>query len=141
MRLREVLDIGVDIARGLAAAHGAGVVHRDLKPENIFLTRDGRIKLLDFGLAKRDLSCDAHVNLDTITVHRTEPGHVVGTVAYMSPEQVREEVADARSDIFAVGVILYEMLAGQRPFRKKSSAETMAAILHEDPEPILQTGL
>jgi len=139
MRLREVLDFGVEVARGLAAAHDAGIVHRDLKPENIWVTKDGRVKILDFGLAKLDPAKAASSDGETVTVQpQSHPGHVVGTVGYMSPEQVRGQVADARSDIFAVGVILYEMLTGKRAFQKATSAETMTAILNEDPPAVSQ---
>ena len=121
----------------MAAAHGAGIIHRDLKPENLFLTKDGRAKILDFGLAKLTQAQGANADDATVTYgEATNPGQVVGTVGYMSPEQVRGEPADARSDIFAVGAILYEMLAGKRAFRKPSSAETMAAIVNEDPPTI-----
>jgi eukaryotic-like serine/threonine-protein kinase len=139
MRLREVLDSGMELARGLAAAHDAGIVHRDLKPENIFITKDGRIKILDFGLARLDPAKAATAD-DTTTPYRQEssPGQVLGTVGYMSPEQVRGNVADGRSDIFAAGVILYEMLTGKRAFQKASSVETMTAILNEDPPVISQ---
>jgi Tol biopolymer transport system component len=139
MRLREVLDYGVELARGLAAAHDAGIVHRDLKPENIWVTKDGRIKILDFGLAKLNPAKIASLDGATASFRQESvPGQVLGTVGYMSPEQVRGEVADARSDIFAVGVVLYEMLAGKPAFRKATSAETMAAILHEDPPAVSQ---
>ena len=141
MRLREVLDFGVELVRGLAAAHDAGVVHRDLKPENIFVTKDGRTKILDFGLARLDPAKAAGADGSTLSVRpESSPGHVMGTVGYMSPEQVRGQVADARSDIFAVGVILYEMLTGRRAFQKATSAETMTAILNEDPPAISQIG-
>src|SRR5271170_472570 len=140
MRLREACDLAVDIARGLAAAHDAGIVHRDLKPENLFLTKDGRLKILDFGLAKLTQAQTAGPNATTLAVQpQTDPGHVVGTVGYMAPEQVRGGAADARSDIFAFGVILYEMLTGRRAFQKDTSAETMSAILNEDPPPVSQT--
>jgi len=128
---RRAIEYGVQIAQGLAAAHEKSIVHRDLKPENVFVTRDGRVKILDFGLAKLtqgEGTADA-----TSVPTATEPGVVMGTLGYMSPEQVKAKPADARSDIFAFGAILYEMLAGQRAFRGDSAGETMAAILREDP--------
>ena len=140
MRLRETCDFGVNIARGLAAAHDAGIVHRDLKPENLFVTKDGRLKILDFGLAKLLQPQTVSEDAPTATIqHQTDPGHVVGTVGYMAPEQVRGGAADARTDIFAFGVILYEMLTGRRAFQKDTSAETMSAILNEEPPPVSQT--
>jgi len=139
MRLREVLDYGVELARGLAAAHEAGIVHRDLKPENIWITKDGRIKILDFGLAKLDPAKAASTDAETVSLEpHSHPGQVLGTVGYMSPEQVRGQIADARSDIFAVGVVLYEMLTGKPAFRKATSAETMTAILNDDPAAVSQ---
>lgn len=130
--IRKVIDISVQIANGLAAAHERGIVHRDLKPENVFITPDGRVKILDFGLAKLtavDLPSD-----DSRTQQRdTSPGTVLGTVGYMSPEQVRGQEVDHRTDIFAFGAILYEMLSGVRAFRRNSSVETMNAILNDDP--------
>ncbi len=140
MRLRETCDFAVDMARGLAAAHDAGVVHRDLKPENLFLTKDGRLKILDFGLAKLTQAQGANYDDTAATIqHQTDPGHVVGTVGYMAPEQVRGGPVDARCDIFAFGVILYEMLTGRRAFERDTPAETMSAILNEDPPPVSQT--
>jgi serine/threonine protein kinase len=139
MRLREVIDVGVDIARGLAAAHDAGITHRDLKPENIFVTKDGRVKILDFGLAKLNPAKSPSSDGPTASFQQqTSPGHVLGTVGYMSPEQVRGQPADARSDIFAAGAVLYEMLTGKPAFRKATAAETMSAILNEDPPPVSQ---
>jgi hypothetical protein len=131
---RKAIDYGVQVAHGLAAAHHKGIVHRDLKPENIFITREARAKILDFGLAKLILPEDS----DTMTAHdQTTPGQVMGTAGYMAPEQVRGETVDHRADIFAFGAILYELVTRQRAFKKPTSAETMTAILHEDPPAIL----
>jgi eukaryotic-like serine/threonine-protein kinase len=133
---RKAIDYGVQVAHGLAAAHHKGIVHRDLKPENIFITRDARAKILDFGLAKLTLPEDG----DTVTAkNQTTPGQVMGTAGYMAPEQVRGETVDHRADIFAFGAILYELVTRQRAFKKPTSAETMTAILHEDPPAILPT--
>ncbi|HUO17327.1 MAG TPA: protein kinase [Verrucomicrobiae bacterium] len=138
LAVRKAIDYGVQIARGLAAAHEKGIVHRDLKPENLFVTKDGRVKILDFGLAKltQPQSGSEH-DAPTLT-EGTEAGVVMGTVGYMSPEQVRGQTADHRADIFAFGAILYEMLAGKRAFQKPTSPETMTAILNEDPPGISQ---
>jgi eukaryotic-like serine/threonine-protein kinase len=131
---RKAIDYGLQIAHGLAAAHEKGIVHRDLKPENLFVTRDGRLKILDFGLAKLTHQEEGGqaTNLPTASAG-TEPGVVMGTLGYMSPEQVKGKPADGRSDIFAFGAILYEMLSGQRAFHGDSAAETMSAILREEP--------
>lgn len=135
---RRSVEYATQIAQGLAAAHEKGIVHRDLKPENVFVTHDGRLKILDFGLAKLaklQAAADEDATLGS-AAQETSPGMVLGTVGYMSPEQVKGEPADARSDIFALGSILYEMLSGQRAFRRDTSAETMTAILKEDPPEI-----
>ena len=138
--MRKTTDYAVQIAHGLAAAHEKGIVHRDLKPENLFLTNDGRVKILDFGLAKltqREGQAQQHSNLPTAA--GTEPGVVMGTLGYMAPEQVKGKPADARSDIFAFGAILYEMLSGSRAFHRDSAAETMSAILREEPPDLSAT--
>ncbi|HEX5031268.1 MAG TPA: protein kinase [Candidatus Eisenbacteria bacterium] len=132
--LRQAVDFGLQIAHGLAAAHDRGIVHRDLKPENLFVTKDRRVKILDFGLAK---VVGPRGGIEsTIAVGATESGTVLGTVGYMAPEQVRGETADHRSDLFAFGSILYEMIAGRRAFQALTAAETMTAILRSDPPPM-----
>ena len=136
--LANAIDYGIQIARGLAAAHEKGIVHRDLKPENLFVTHDGLVKILDFGLAKLVASRHSSGNSALTRDDETEPGKVMGTVGYMAPEQVRGKPSDDRADIFAFGTILYEMLAGVRAFQKPTSAETMTAILNEEPVPIAQ---
>ena len=135
--LRKAIDYEVQIAHGLAAAHDKGIVHRDLKPENLFLTKDGRVKILDFGLAKLTPLKDDSGQMNTLT-QGTDPGMVVGTAGYMSPEQVRGKPADHRSDIFSFGTILHETVTGKQTFRRPTSAETMSAILNDEPEPISQ---
>src|SRR5262245_49921656 len=137
---RRVIDYALQIAHGLAAAHEKGIVHRDLKPDNIFITNDGRVKILDFGLAKL-VQVDRDLLQTDIPTRRanTDPGIVLGTVGYMSPEQVKGRSVDQRSDIFSFGAILYEMLSGRRAFHCESSAETMSAILKEDPPELSDT--
>jgi serine/threonine protein kinase/WD40 repeat protein len=133
---RRAVDAALQVANGLAAAHEKGIIHRDLKPDNIFLTRDGRAKILDFGIAKLSAKSD---DGGIFQQAATEPGMVLGTVGYMSPEQVRGEKVDTRSDIFAFGAILYEMLTGNRAFKRSSSIETLSAILKEDPPELAES--
>jgi eukaryotic-like serine/threonine-protein kinase len=136
---RKSLDYALQIAHGLAAAHEKGIIHRDLKPENLFLTKDGRVKILDFGLAKlTQAESGTHTSLPTAT-HGTEAGVVMGTAGYMSPEQVRGMTLDPRSDIFSFGAILYEMLSGKRAFHGDTPADTMSSILKEDPPELNET--
>jgi Tol biopolymer transport system component len=145
---RKSAELALQMARGLAAAHEKGIVHRDLKPENLFVTVDGRLKILDFGLAKREDTSDAppepgaagsELSLQSTVPGHTSPGTRLGTVAYMSPEQVRGVAVDHRSDIFSFGTVLYEMVSGRPAFRKATSSETLAAILTEDPPGLPET--
>src|SRR5262245_36707363 len=135
--VRKALGYAVQFARGLAAAHDKGIVHRDLKPENLFITSDERGKILDFGLARQTAVVSAgEETFSPGAAARTEPGTVLGTVGYMAPEQVRGEPGDLRSDIFAFGAVLYEMVTGRRAFQRESPAETMAAIVRDEPPDI-----
>ena len=126
----------MQIARGLSAAHDRGIIHRDLKPENIVLLRDGHVKILDFGLAKQSAVSSGSGEQETIAA--TDAGTVLGTVGYMAPEQVRGETADPRSDLFALGAVLYELASGRRAFAGPTAAETMTAILREDPPELVR---
>lgn len=132
--IKRLLDLSLQIAQGLAAAHEAGIVHRDLKPENVMVTRDGRVKILDFGLAKVFAEDGELANPPVLT--QTAPGLVIGTVPYMSPEQARGARADFRSDQFALGVVLYEMSTGTHPFRRDTAVQTLSAVIGEEPPPL-----
>ena len=137
---RRAIEYALQIANGLATAHQKGIIHRDLKPDNIFITNDGRVKILDFGVAKLTQVDGAQVQTDIPTRRvDTEPGIAMGTVGYMSPEQLKGRPVDQRSDIFSFGAVLYEMLSGQRAFQRESRAETMSAILREDPPDLSNT--
>jgi eukaryotic-like serine/threonine-protein kinase len=137
LTVRKATECAIQIARGLAAAHDRGIVHRDLKPENIFLLHDGQVKILDFGLARTIADTDGSVvatqGATMPSPVMTAPGTVMGTVGYMAPEQVRGQATDGRSDLFALGAVLYEMVSGQRAFERDTAAETMTAILKDDP--------
>ena len=136
---KRLLDVAVQAADGLAKAHAAGIVHRDLKPENLMVSRDGFVKILDFGLAKlTETPVTGSSRMQTAGV-ATEPGTVMGTIGYMSPEQAGGQSVDFRSDQFSLGSILYEMATGKRAFQRKTGAATLAAIIREDPEPLAQT--
>jgi serine/threonine-protein kinase len=141
LRWSEAREIAVAVADGLAVAHGAGVVHRDIKPGNVFQCADGRVKILDFGLASLRETGLSDEDSASLAPTESMPGMVMGTVGYMSPEQVRGEKAGARSDIFAAGCVLYEMLSGHRPFERDTTAEAMTAILRENPPSFAECGV
>jgi hypothetical protein len=131
--VRKAIEIAIQIARGLSAAHDKGLVHRDLKPENVFLLKDGQVKILDFGLARQSADTGLQTSATRTVAALTDVGTVMGTVGYMAPEQVRGQAVDQRTDLFALGAVLYETLSGQRAFRRDTAAETMTAILREEP--------
>jgi serine/threonine protein kinase len=131
LTIRKALDYGVQIARAIGAAHERGIVHRDLKPGNVFVGSDGHVKVLDFGLARNTGTTDPG-----LTLRETTPGIVMGTVGYMAPEQARGLAVDHRADIFAFGCVMYEMVSGRRAFQRDSAADTLSAILKEDPPPL-----
>jgi serine/threonine protein kinase len=141
--LRRLLSLAAQISDGLAKAHAAGIVHRDLKPENLMVTKDGFVKILDFGLAKLALAgFETAENQNAPTVTRaTEPGTVLGTVGYMSPEQASGHPVDFRSDQFSLGAILYEMAAGKRAFERATAVQTLSAIIQEEPDPLETAGI
>ena len=139
MTIREILEIAAQIAGALSAAHEAGIVHRDIKPENIMLRPDGYVKVLDFGLAKlfEQDSPSTNTQAPTIAKATTEPGMLLGTLAYMSPEQARGKPVDARTDIFSFGIMLYEMVTRRAPFEGETTSDIIASILKTDPPPLL----
>jgi non-specific serine/threonine protein kinase len=138
---REAVEIGIAIANGLEAAHAKGVIHRDVKPENLFLTSDGRVKILDFGLARIEPLPDSGAETGPYVPAETDPGTMLGTVGYMSPEQARGQPVDARTDLFSLGCVLYEMVAGHRAFRRPTRADILAALLHDEPPSLAGAGV
>jgi serine/threonine-protein kinase len=137
---QQTIEVGKPIADGLAAAHARGIIHRDLKPENLFLTADGRVKILDFGLARMEQAPNSQEATGPYVPAQTDPGTILGTAGYMSPEQVRGQTADTRSDLFSLGCVLYEMVTGRRAFERETASATMAAILHEEPPGLTASG-
>ena len=137
---KQAVDYALQTARGLSAAHEKGIVHRDLKPENLFVTRDGHLKILDFGLAKKVEAAGTKETEAPTGSRGTEPGTVMGTMGYMSPEQVRGLPVDHRSDLFSFGAILYEMLSGRKAFKRDTASDTMAAIMRDEPSELTQSG-
>src|SRR5262249_44364538 len=132
----KAIDYGIQVAQGLAAAHGRGIVHRDVKPQNVFITNDGRVKLLDFGIvALEDAEREAESTIEPIT----RSGIIPGTAGYTSPEQMLGQPATARSDLFALGIVLHEMLTGLHPFARNTPPETLTAVLRDDPPSVLRT--
>jgi serine/threonine protein kinase/tetratricopeptide (TPR) repeat protein len=140
LQWRRAIEIATAIAEGLAAAHAKGVIHRDLKPENVYLTLDNRVKVLDFGLARTLPFASPDDDTAPAAIHLTQPGTVLGTVGYMSPEQARGVAADGRSDVFSLGCVMYEMVAGRAPFERETAAETIAAILKDEPAYLTGSG-
>jgi len=137
VELRDAMEIGVQVASALAGAHTAGIVHRDIKPENIMVRRDGFVKVLDFGLAKlMEKQVPADPEAATMQIVKTDPGVVMGTAAYMSPEQARGSHVDARTDIWSFGCVVYEMVTGRRPFEGKTTSDVIGLILHKEPPPL-----
>jgi eukaryotic-like serine/threonine-protein kinase len=133
LTLREMLNVSIQIASALTAAHAAGIIHRDIKPENIMVRSDGYVKVLDFGLAKLTDQQNHRSDPEAATIMKTEPGMVMGTASYMSPEQARGQEVDARSDIWSLGVVVYELIAGRLPFEGQTSSDVISMILQKEP--------